>query len=249
MNSHCGCCERIANASQKLVNTLHAASGLISKRSWLRLLIALINLASPGGASAQPQNAQQDKFLIRLMTRQFTPAPGLEIEVIKSQDQEREGERVHFLLQYEDLPTSTERETIAHDGIRLLAYLNGNTYIASARVSDLDRLRDIVGLRWAGPLSVEDKIASGLKAGKVGQWAQGPEGRVVLTIQFHPDVGLDVATGVIIRHSGEIVASLPSIPSITAAFYPAEVSRIAREDTVQFVDVVAPPLKPVRERR
>ena len=88
-----------------------------------------------------------------------------------------------------------------------------------------------------------DKIGLDLKAGKVGSWAQTPDGREVLTIQFHQDVDLAQGKAMVASLGGEMVGAAPTIPSITAIFDPGQAEQIARQDIVQYVDMVDLPLE------
>jgi hypothetical protein len=151
---------------------------------------------------------------------------------------------VHFLLQVQDLPDAAERQRFARQGIDLLNYVTGQTYIASARTSDLNNLPGLSSVRWAGPLDEDDKVSADLKAGNIGQWARVAGGSAVLAIQVHPDVSIGEAEALVTRLGGSIVESVPDVPSVAAIFHPGQAQRIAREDAVQFVDVVDAPLGP-----
>ena len=221
---------------------------------WLLTLLMLFSLGS-GGMLAQTQAS--DQFLIRFQTRQFIPAPRLEMEAIRTQwaaqpqfpvgQQEsatgQPEQRVHFLVQFKDLPRFDDRQQAADQGIDLIAYVTGNTYIASAGFSSLKDVQSLQGVRWAGPLQAEDKIGPDLKAGKVGAWAQTPDGREVLTIQLHQDVDLAQGEALVAYFGGKLVGVAHSVPALTAIFAPGQAQQIAGQDIVQYVDAVELPLE------
>ena len=169
--------------------------GLKAVDFWKRMslwLLTLLMLFSLGNSGMLAQTPASDIFRIQFKTRQFIPAPKLEIEAIRSQWAGQSGiplrqqdaeQNVHFLVQFTDLPGLADRQRSAHQGFHLIAYVTGNTYIASTELSRLDDIQNLRGVRWAGPLQADDKMGPDLKAGKVGFWAQTPDGREVLTIQ------------------------------------------------------------------
>jgi hypothetical protein len=196
------------------------------------------------------------KFLIRFKTRAFVPEPGLNLDAIREQRAGEPGDRVHFLLQFEELPDAATKENLASQGLGLGTFVTGNTYIASTLVGDLENLLEIPGLRWAGPLEIADKIdpelqnanGGGLEAARA-QLASD----VVLTIQFHRGVDPAEAEALVEELGGEIItfedlpATVPSIPSVTAFFASIDIETIAAQDSVQYVDVVEEALTPTND--
>ena len=201
---------------------------------------AAVALATLLVASAGAQ-ATDERFRINLKTRSFLPPQAADVAGIRSA-REGAGDRVHFLAQFSAIPNAAERSAIAAQGVRLVAYVAANTYVASSSVSALGRLGSIDGLRWAGPLEARDKISSDLARGNIGAWARAGQGRVVLSVMGHQDVALSELQSLAGRHGGQIVGSASLIPSVTAIFAPGRVNQIAREDAVQYVDVVPIPL-------
>ena len=217
---------------------------------WAKLLATLVILGAllpSAGAGVSAQNQGSETFRIQFKTRQFIPAPGLEIAAIQSQraavPDASSSANAHFLMQFNTLPNAAERARLAAQGINLIAYVTGNAYIASAATTRLNALASAAGARWAGPLAPTDKIAPQLTAGAIAPWAQAAQGRIVLTVQFHQDVALADARALIARVGGQVVGEAPNNLSITALFDPSQVQQIAREDAVQYVDAVGPPLE------
>src|SRR5262245_19356388 len=156
----------------------------------------------------QPTQAQAvDKYLIRFKTREFTPTPGLELAEITSLRAGAPSDPVHFLLQFHALPDASERQQLAGQDLALLNYVTGNAYVAVSSVANLSMLRNLPSVRWAGPILPDDKISTDLHAGNIGPWAMPDQNRLVLTIQFHPDVGATDAQSVVTRLGGTIVST------------------------------------------
>jgi hypothetical protein len=224
-----------------------AYGSIATVQTTLVLLSSLLALLAPQPGFLSPQVPEDDTYLIRLRSREFTPTPGLDIAGIRASYCGKPEGRVHFLLQFESLPNAERQDELAAQDIRLPAYVTGNAYIASSAVGDLDNLGSIAGVRWAGPLEVEDKIHPDLANSVVPVWAWAGEGRVALTVQFHQDVDIAAGEALVTELGGAIVASVPIIPSITATFGIDDVRRIARQDIVQYVAPVEPPLVETNE--
>ncbi len=186
------------------------------------------------------------RFQIRLKSREFTPPAELDIETIKDLRQlGSPGDKVHFLMQFENLPNAVERERLEGQGISLIAYVTGNAYIASAFISKLGDLQNVSDIRWAGPLEQNDKTSESCKTGETSSCAQLPDGRAVLVIQPHADVSINEIEILIESLGGEITSSVPTVPSVTAVFPFCHdlVNQLSREDSVQYIDFAPPALE------
>ena len=183
---------------------------------------------------------RKDKFQILFKSGGRTPDSGItQANIDEIKGDLKPDDFVHFLIQFTDLK---EKNKFSTSGINILDYVTGNTYIASSKVDDLQKLLSIPEARWTGPLTVDDKIAHALKVGDIGTWTKTKKDRVVLTIYFHRDVNPMVAEQLIDKLDGQRFATVSSIPSITAAFNLEKINEIAQQDSVQYVDVTMPPL-------
>jgi hypothetical protein len=198
-------------------------------------------------AKASYTVVEEDTFLIQWRTRAFIPTPGFQLDKIKKLRGRGKGDAVHFLLQWETLPDASRREVLATHGLHLISYAGGNAYVTSMRLSNLDTLLDVEGVRFAGPLRPEDKISPDLQAGYVGAWARADGNRVVITLGLHPDANLQEARAMVERLEGEIVALVPLGLFVTARFNLEKLNEIAAEDMVESIDVVSPRLEPLND--
>ncbi len=204
------------------------------------LALVLVTLIAAATAAARPPNGD---FGIELKARSFTPPARAEAAQIRSARAGAAGDRVHYFVQVESLPDAPARARIAAEqGIHLLTYVTANTYIASSSVAALGRLSEVAGLRWAGPIDPQDKIAPALARGSIGEWARAGDGRVALMIQGHADVSASELEALARGLGGEVVDAVPSVPFVTAIFAPGRVNQLARADAVQYVDTVPIPL-------
>jgi len=189
-----------------------------------------------------------DAFLIRLMSRTFAPEPGFDIDGILEQRGGEPGDRVHFLLQFFELPNVELKRELAAAGFELLNFVTGNAYVASGFVDDLGMLPDLAeafALRWAGPLFDTDKVSGDLTEGIVPPWARLEDDRVALTVQPHGDVAIEVIEDLLLELGGDSLVTAPDVPSVTALFpFSMElIEQISGNDAVQFLDVAPPALQ------
>ncbi len=193
--------------------------------------------APPGPSAARPAEASPDT--IRLKSRTFTPAPGLQKASIAGK--RSASSEAHFIAQFRPLPSAADRRAFARQGVRLLGSLGGNAYLASAEVRNLDRLKALPGFRWAGALRAADKVDPALAGGRAPAYARTSAGEG-LTVQVHADESVATAAAIARRHGGTVIGAVPSIPSVTAVFPSGAVDGIAAEEAVQYVAPIDAPL-------
>jgi len=204
-----------------------------------------------------------DKFLLKMLTNEFIPPASLEIKSIRESAMELSD--VYYFLQFETLPNSAERKKLATQGIELVDYVGGNTYIATSKLTKLSTLDSVDTLHSAIPFSPIDKISLDLQQGKIGKWAQQKSvpkmiedietsvieeietNKAVLTVHFHKNVSIDDAKNLIESNGGEIISVIPIIPSVTAIIDLNTLVDISSQPIVQFIDVVDPPLQPTND--
>lgn len=227
------------------------------------------------GLSYNHVDSIDSTFLIEFGPRKFVPPPLINATSIPVGNTTfgnvTTADRVHFLVQFNELPRAEEREELERThGLNLLEYAGGNTYVASyvfptnvtalnsdILTSNLTELEEEI--RWVGPVEVAHKVspilrpevpdgATALEEDElIPEWAIADtptEDRIVLTIQFHRDINISDGEDLVKTLGGNITGSAPDVPSVTAEFNIAQVDVIAEQDSVKFVDVVSPPLGP-----
>ncbi|HXV97308.1 MAG TPA: hypothetical protein VEC93_02725, partial [Anaerolineae bacterium] len=110
----------------------------------------------PGGVSAPP---------IELLTRTFTPPPGVD-PALQNQLLAQAGGQRHVLLQLDYIPTEQDRAVLAAQGIELQEYVPQQAWIALVSTAEISTLTARAGIRWVGPWGVPDKLSPRVQAGQ-----------------------------------------------------------------------------------
>ncbi len=204
--------------------------------------VAMTTAATTTGASGAPReergNPHRD-VKIELKSRSFTPAPGLHKAAIAGN--RGASAEVHFIAQFQPLPSAADQRAFAAKGIKLTAALGGSAYLASAPAGRLNQLTALPGFRWAGPLQAADKVDPALAGGRAPANVVTEDG-VALTIQVHTDVSTDTAISLARKHGGKVLAAVPTLGTVSAIFPRGAVSGLAGEDAVQYVSPLDAPL-------
>jgi len=204
----------------------------------------------------------EEKYEVSLQSRVFSPIPQVKLESLTAGLPS--DEKIFFLMQFDEIPDSKKRAELKDQGIELLNYISGNTYIASTTVSMAVNVDAIEGLRFASGISSSDKVSLDLQEGLIGDWARVkledttisemvmgiealPENLVVITIQFHKGVSIQQAEDLVKNLGGAIVGSAPIVPSVTAIVEFDKIQNISEQNIVQFIDQVDPPLQELND--
>jgi len=206
--------------------------------------------------------APEINYELKLKSRNFTPSNEIALESITSGLSE--DEKIFFIMQFEEIPDAQKRTELKEQGIEIVNYISGNAYIASASVSDVNNVKSTQGLRFASQVNSNDKISAPLQERQIGDWARvqleqpeisamvseiesSTENLVVVTIQFHKGVPIDHAKDLVSSFDGVIVGMAPIVPSVTAIIDIDKIQSMTEENTVQFIDQVAPPLQELND--
>ena len=120
---------------------------------------------------------------IHLKTRDFNP-PDDPREYLAAPLLRRQWGRSHYLIQFTQGVDAKNLLAIRERGALVTGYLPNSTVMVAA--GD-DLTLDGLDVRWAGRLAASDKISPALKA------VVNSTGRIVVVIEFHPDVSPDEA--------------------------------------------------------
>jgi subtilisin family serine protease len=182
-------------------------------------------------------------YEIRFQSGAFLPETGH--LVIPADAAVSPAERVHALVQIEDYLHPGQREALAAAGVELLNYLPDRAYVASVRSSaDLAALQSL-GVRYIGPLTVEQKTHPRVTSGRFGKWSEYSRGRRILAVDIMPDVPLDEAAAQLEKTGFETGHRFESVHSLLVAVEPERAAELAALDAVLFVNECPPPLQPV----
>jgi hypothetical protein len=202
-----------------------------------------------------------------LKSRQFTPRPGIELDlahVLETNDDRR-----HVLVQLEDVPTDAQRAALEAAGIRLLDYVPNHTWFASIATTsafgefpserlfpglvpspgdrvetlwDLQRLGnpDLSLIRWMGAIRAADRLAPSLRERVVQLGMLGDHGQIDLDIRFFSDVSPDDVFLLLSRHEAVVESDLTAVRFVVR-IAADKVEALAEEDGVQWIANALPP--------
>ena len=182
-------------------------------------------------------------YEIRFQSVTFLPESGH--LVIPAEAVSLPGERVHALLQIEDYLQPGQREALSAAGVDLLHYLPDRAYVASVRSSADVAALQALGVRYLGPLTVEQKTHPRVTFGRFGKWSEYTQGRRILAVEIMPDVSLDDAAADLEKIGFETGYRFKSAHALLVAVEPERVAEVAARDAVLFVNECPPPLQPV----
>lgn len=207
----------------------------------LSLAVILLLIVAPASAQEPDQN-----FVILLKSRQFTPAPGID-KAMRAQLSASLSSRSHVLIQLDHIPTAEEREAMERAGVKLLAYVPHNAWLASIpmAVSLSDKALD--NIRWLGPVLPRDKLPVGLWEGQVGPWAVNADDSVNLDVLFFADVPLDETHQIVAAHGGHVEEELLEFHRLRVRAPRQAIPALASEDGVQWVVEAPPPKTPLND--
>jgi hypothetical protein len=195
-----------------------------------------------GLISSEAQEKAEDMSIL-LKSREFVPTPGIEANVESKMSTMAEGgvERNHILIQFDHIPTASERETLEAIGVDLQTYIPRNAWFADVDTETIAEIGALENVRWLGDILAEDKIAPHIKDTGVSSWAVNPDGSVNLLVTLFDDVSADEARQVIGRYGS--VTEAPVMSNYwRVTISETDISNLAGEDAVQWIQEVAPPL-------
>ena len=210
---------------------------------------------APVAPATLDKDRGQEEYAIRLRSRTLQPPPGIDPELLRELTAaiSREKRAPHVIVQLWEPPKPSARSALEATGIRLLSYIDGEAW--HGRLLDAKPLefrdkqavqRDptLALIRWIGKLSESDKIDPMLREKGPGSWAETPDGRIKLSIEFYRDVARDEAREVLSRHGAEIESESNRRVAFHIVVDRKALTAFAREDAVKFIDLYPPPKIP-----
>lgn len=226
----------------RVVSLLCVVAGLLTGPMGPRSGVAASAVA------ADPVPAQSGPVL-RLKSRAFSPgrpaAAALKADLASLAREDRT--RIHLLVQLDFIPNPTARAEYEKAGLRLLAYVPDDGWIASAPAADPARIADLPGLTWAGALAADDKLAPDIRAGAWGSWSLAADGTAAVAIVMQADETLDTGKALVAAYGGRIVSAVEGLRALLIELPLTKVKALAGEDAVQWVEAAEPPLGPVND--
>ena len=179
-----------------------------------------------------PRAVGDDAVLLK--SRRFVPTAGVGNGL---GDRKSAGaDRIHVLLQLENIPSDEQRIALHGAGVNLLSYIPNRAWLSSIPLSDVERIATLPGVRAVTKIVPEDKIAPSLRERGVSAYSTTDAGGARLVAMFFGDVERNAALAVIREHGGRILTY--SRRDNSAVFeLPVEVLYdLATRDSVKWID-------------
>lgn len=170
------------------------------------VIAALLLLSSVGAA----QQSQSDgRYRLLLKNGSIIPEKNItadKIEELNRRVSQTNG-KSFFVIQFEKIPTDTERKLLHDAGIELLDYVPNNAYTATVTGSLNTALLSQVQARAVVTLTPEQKMQPLLAAGNFPAWAVKVGGTVDVLISFPKTFSIEEVTKEIRQRNFDIVSS------------------------------------------
>ena len=142
------------------------------------------------------------------------------------------------IVQFESLPTESERAALASLGVVLHSYLPDNAYIASIPAGITMTQLESHGVAWVGGLTANDKIPEILRlSGTTPEWAVGSDGLPQFAIGLFGHVDLEDAKQWMAAEFGAHVIGAAKLNHSIDVSLPADNwMEIASDDRVQWIE-------------
>lgn len=169
-----------------------------------------------------------------LHSRRFTPARGLSENIVVSS--EAASERIHVLIQGEDIPTAEWRASLLAKGVRLLSYVPERTWLAGIPADKALAISQIAGVWAVWEIRPEDKLAPSIRRGGVNAYSLAANGQARLTATFFADVPPGIGQAAVESLGGEVLARDAVGNSLEIRLPIAAIPALAACDSVQWID-------------
>lgn len=190
----------------------------------------LVGLAL-AASGAPPSSARSEPYALETHARAGVPVPATE-------GVRDAASRTHVLLQLTD---GADRAALADRGVRFLAYVPRDTWLASVPPGFFDIARPAV--RWADHLTPHDRLHPELWSGQLPAAALRPDARAGLYVRFFDDVPRTRARAVLAAMGAEVLTEMQPLPAFEIAMDPAAIERLATTDEVLWIRRRTPPMR------
>ncbi len=186
------------------------------------------------------------EYTVRLWSREFNPAEDLSALSTLSVEASVESP-VHCLLQLYTDPDDATRNSLQGADIKLLEPLGGNAWLASLSNVITTASASSLGLRWAGELTVADKMHSRVVNREFEPWTHFENEMELVFVRLHADVAGNTAKEIAARYGAEMGDYIEIINTWVMAVHPDQFEAMASEDEVAWMDLMSPPMTGVND--
>jgi hypothetical protein len=183
---------------------------------------------------------------IELLAGTFVPEPGVDLALL-SPDLTQAGGSIHVLLQMEYIPTPDERAALSAQGIELQVYVPQQAWIARVPAAVAATLAARPDIRWVGLWGPVQKQHPRVLVGDFAEWAVHEGGRVQVMVLLHADVSLAEGEALAAARDGIVAGSISAPRALTVWIMPENLSALAAEEGVLWIEEGTPPLTPTND--
>ncbi len=175
-----------------------------------------------------------DEITVPLKARSFTPSAGIDPDFLTALA-DAGGTGLHAYVQLYDLPTPEDETALADEGVTLLNFVHGTTYVGFVS-KDLDPdAADITSrVRWMGQILPTDKVDPKITDGNFEDWADNGDGTVNLLVTFFSDVSDGTAESILDSYVDTRDAFGSNQWAVVMGKAP--ISELSEEDAVRWIE-------------
>lgn len=198
------------------------------------LVVALAIVALPCGSSIGQSTR------VALKSRTFEPREGIDAELMQQARAATRSDRLHFLMQFQRLPSPAERVALNRDlGITLLDPVPQTAYFVSAPRELLLRGRLPQQVRWAGRIAINDKMAPVVRRSSSPTLAiRDSAPRAAMLVQFFGDASIEAQRQALHAYGITDFRRIEYLNAWSVILARDSVVRLATEDAVKWLTVV-----------
>ncbi|MCP5050344.1 MAG: S8 family serine peptidase [bacterium] len=240
---------------KKSLEHVTPGAGILSRILLIAVLCGMVLFLLQGTTYAAVTGGE-GKYKITLMSRSFTPEPGMKVQARKSLALAvGQGEQRHLFIQFKELPDKAMRQRLKSRGVRLLSYVGGNAYYAVVEQAGALDFRTLAAegdtamstVRWMGKIEKADRVAPNVLAGKFGKWARNQDRTVKIRAVFFKDIHTKKQAGILSGYADSLKYKQHSPNIWQLSIKPDRIQSLIAEDGVKWVEQEPPPYEPVND--
>jgi hypothetical protein len=171
---------------------------------------------------------------VLLKSRRFVPTVGVSNGL--SQTRSAGSDRIHVIVQLEQVPSDEQRIALASAGVRLLSYIPNRAWLSSVPLGRVEQVAALPGVRALAKILPEDKIARSLREKGLSAHSTTEDGRARLVAILFDDVELTAGMAVMKAHGGRILARSEADNSLVIELPTEAIYDLASRDGVKWID-------------
>jgi hypothetical protein len=217
--------------------------------------------SEPGNDQTTLANEETSPYQIHLLSGDFEPEAGKvgyaavylgEKPVVEAEQAllergqaatEKGLEKIHVLLQFEDIPTDEQKAQLSTAGIELFEYIPNNTWMASVPAQNPLQALSAPGARWMGDWSASAKLHPALTYQDWDEYLLHPEqDAVMVMVLLHGDVPLERGAVLAEAHAGVAMPPLVGVHGMTIWLPRTNLLELAAEEEIVWIEPGPAPL-------